>query len=275
MRIAITGSNGQLGRALRAELADEELLLIDLPEHDISDLSAIVETMTSFGPDAIIHGAAITNVDGCETDPDLAYRVNVLGTRNMAAAAIECDARLAYVSTDYVFDGTRNDPYREWDATNPLSVYGRTKAIGEEIVRQMVPRHYVARTAWLYHNGGRNFCETVIRLAEERDRLHMVTDELGSPTYAPDLAAALAALLRMPAYGTYHLTNAGFCSRYEWARAILALAEIDSCELVPSENYVRAARVPKHAQLRNFNGAEVGVTLRPWREALEVYFANR
>jgi len=275
MRIAITGSSGQLGRALQAEFADEELLLIDLPEHDITNLTAIVDTVSRFRPDAIVHGAAITNVDGCESDPDLAYRVNVLGTRNMAAAAIETGARMAYVSTDYVFDGTRDDPYREWDDINPLSVYGRTKAVGERIVRQMVPRHYVARTAWLYHNGGRNFVETVIRLAEEREQLQMVTDELGSPTYAPDLAAALAALLRLPAYGTYHLTNAGVCSRFDWAQAILELAGIDSCELLPSENYVRAARVPKHARLLNFNGAEVGVTLRPWREALEVYFANR
>jgi len=275
MRIAITGSKGQLGLALQRALAQEDLLLIDLPEHDITDLPAICRAISLFRPDAVIHAAAMTNVDGCEQDPQAAYRVNALGTRNMAVAAQQCGAALAYISTDYVFDGAQAEPYWEFDDPSPLSVYGRSKWAGEQFVRSLAPRHYVARTAWLYGQGPRNFVETVLRLARERGSLRMVTDEIGSPTYAPDLAEALSRLIRLPAYGTYHLVNMGTCSRFEWAREILSLAGLIDVELLPSENYQRLARVPKHSELRNFAGAELGIVLRPWRQALADYMRQR
>ena len=275
MRIAITGSRGQLGTALEQVFAHEPLLLIDLPEHDITDLGAVTAAIGAFGPDLIIHAAAMTNVDACETDPELAYRVNALGTRNVAVAAQQTGAPMVYISTDYVFAGDREEPYWEFDEVGPLSVYARSKWAGEQLVRQLVPQHYVVRTAWLYGDGPRNFVETVLRLARERGALTMVTDEVGSPTYAPDLARALAQLVCQPAYGTYHFVNRGTCSRYEWAVEILRLAGLGDVPVYPSQNYQRLARVPKRVSLRNLCGAELGIALRPWPEALAAYMAAR
>ncbi len=275
MRIAITGSNGQLGLALRKTLAAHALMNIDLPEHDITNLESITEAVRLFAPEVIIHTAAITDVDGCERNPELAYRVNVLGTRNMAVAAQQCGAPMVYISTDYVFDGAQEAPYWELDTANPQSVYARTKWLGEEQTRQLLQRFYVVRVAWLYGAGPRNFVRTVLRLAQERDAISMVTDESGSPTYAQDVAEALVRLIAQPAYGTYQLPNAGVCSRYDWAAEILQLAGLtERVNLIPSENYPRAARVPKHVEMRNFAAAELGITMRPWREALRDYMAQ-
>lgn len=273
MRIAITGSKGQLGSSLQRALVSEDLLLIDLPDYDLTDLRVATKTIGDFRPDVVIHCAAMTNVDGCERDPEAAYRVNVLGTRNVAVAAQQSGAAMVYISTDYIFDGTKGEPYWEYDDPRPLSVYGRTKWIGEELTRSLVGRHYVVRVAWLYARGPHNnFVKTVLRLAQERGRITMVTDEVGSPTYAPDVAQAIAQLIRLPAYGIYHLPNAGTCSRYEWAKEILNLAGRNDVELIPSENYQRLARVPKYVELRNFCAAELGIVMRNWRQALADYF---
>jgi dTDP-4-dehydrorhamnose reductase len=275
MRIAITGSNGQLGLALRRTLPGHTLMNIDLPEHDITDLEGIVAAVRLFGPEVIVHTAAITDVDGCERNPELAYRVNVLGTRNMAVAAQQCGAPMVYISTDYVFDGAKSTPYWEWDAPNPLSVYAQTKWLGEEQTRQLLQAFYIVRVAWLYGAGPRNFVRTVLRLAHERSALTMVTDEVGSPTFAQDVAEALARLIALPAYGTYQLPNAGVCSRYDWAAEILRLAGLtEQVDLAASENYARAAQVPKHVEMRNLAGAELGITMRPWQEALQDYMAQ-
>ncbi len=273
MRVVITGSKGQLGTALVAAFAHADRLEIDLPEHDITDLG-IVDTVAGFAPDLIIHGAAITNVDGCEADPELAYRVNAIGSRNLALAAQRLDRPIIYISTDYVFDGAKETPYWETDAPNPLSVYAATKLAGEQLVRELAPRHYVARIAWLYGHSPRNFCQTVLRLARERGEMTMVTDEVGSPTYAPDVARALVALAPTGAYGTYHLTNSGVCSRHEWACAILELAGLGHVPVHAAQEYQRAARVPKRVELRNAFGAAIGITMRPWREALAEYLAS-
>ena len=275
MRIVITGSRGQLGSALGRVLDDEDLLLVDLPEDDITRLESIVQAITEFRPEVIIHAAAMTDVDGCECAPEMAYRVNALGTRNVAVAAQQSDSSLVYISTDYVFSGDKGRPYWEYDEPNPLSMYARTKWAGEQLTRNLLCRYYVVRTAWLYGKGHHNFVEAVLRLADQRDSVQMVTDEVGSPTYALDLARALSLLIRQPAYGTYHLSNAGSCSRYEWAKEILRLAGRRDLELIPSENYPRAARVPKHVALYNFCGAELGIVMRPWQEALQDYFDAR
>lgn len=273
MRIAITGSKGQLGQALQACFEHDQLLLVDLPEFDITNLQDMLLSMRSFAPAVIIHAAAMTDVDGCERAPDLAYRINVAGTRNLAVAAQEIGCPLVYISTDYVFDGAKGQPYWEYDDTNPQSVYARTKWVGEQIVRQLVPKHYIVRIAWLYGQGPRNFPRTVLRLARERGQLTMVTDEIGSPTSAADVSAALERLIQIPAYGTYHLPNTGACSRYEWALHILELAGIQGVLVTPSTDYQRAAQVPKHVELYNFMGAEIGIVMRPWQEALRDYIS--
>lgn len=273
MRVVVTGSAGQLGVALQAELCEHELLLLDLPDHDITDHKQTQQLICDFGPETVIHGAAFTNVDACERQPELAYRVNALGTQNVALACQRSDAAMVYVSTDYVFGGAQEEPYWEWDATNPQSVYARSKLAGEHCTQALLHRFYIVRTAWLYNRGGNNFVEKVLQLAEERDELHFVTDEIGSPTYAPDLAKAISELIRHPLYGIYHFTNSGVCSRYEWAKAILECAGKPQFALLPTTNYKRAAKVPARSELRNFFGAtQLGITLRPWRVALEAYF---
>ena len=275
MRIAVTGSKGQLGQALLALCPAETVLAIDLPEHDITCLAPTLRAIGTFAPDVVIHTAALTDVDGCERDPELAYRVNVIGTRNVAVAAAQAGCPLVYISTDYVFDGEQEAPYREYDPPNPLSVYAQTKEAGERVVRHHLPAHYVVRVAWLYGDGPRNFPQTVLRLARERGEMSMVTDEIGSPTYARDVAAALLDLVEQPAYGTYHLTNRGVCSRYELACAVLELAGIQGVTVHPSQDYRRLARVPKRCELVNSLGAQLGIEMRPWREALAAYLEPR
>ena len=273
MRIAITGSAGQLGQALQATLRGQQLLLLDLPEHDLTDFDQTQRNIAAFGPEVVIHAAAFTNVDLCESQPETAYRVNALATQNVALACLECGAAMVYLSTDYVFDGAKDEPYWEWDVTNPQSVYARSKLAGEELTRSLLNRFYIVRTAWLYSRSGKNFVATVLRLSAERDQLHFVTDEIGSPTYAPDLSTAISQLIERPVYGFYHLTNAGVCSRFEWAKAILELAGRPDYPILPTHDYRRAARVPARCELRNFCAAtQLGITLRPWREALVDYF---
>ena len=274
MRIAVTGSKGQLGSTLMGRLAAKSTLGLDLPEHDLTDLGATVDILEGFGPDVVVHTAAMTDVDGCERNQDLAYRVNVLATRNVAVAAERCGAAMVYVSTDYVFDGTKPEAYLEYDTPNPLSAYGRTKWIGETVVRDLLNQFYVVRIAWLYGTGPRNFVRTVLRLADQRDELRMVTDEIGSPTYALDVARALLRLVQQPAYGVYHLPNAGICSRYEWTEEILRLAARQDVRLAPTTDYQRAAQVPKRSELRNYCGVELGIEMRPWPEALADFMST-
>jgi len=272
MRIVITGALGQLGRSLQEVLKGHELLLIDLPEHDVTD-PGIISAIGSFQPDMVIHAAAMTDVDGCELDPDSAYRINALGTRNVAVACQACHAAMLYVSTDYVFDGTKGEPYLESDEPNPVCVYGRSKLAGEVLVRDLLTRYYIVRTAWLYGRGGRNFVTKIAALAEERGELSVVTNEVGSPTYARDLAEAIARLIEYPLYGVYHLVNEGSCSRYEFAEKILEFTGQSLVTLRGVERYERPAAVPANAALRNFSAStQLGITLRPWQEALGAYF---
>ena len=272
MRIVVTGAEGQLGRSLQRVLSGSDLFLVDLPEHDVTE-RRIAGTIAEFQPDLVVHAAAMTDVEGCELDPDSAFKVNALGTRNVADACRLCDAPLVYISTDYVFDGTKGEPYLELDEPNPVCVYGRSKLAGEHLVRDLLTRAYIVRTAWLYGHGGRNFVTKILELADRRDELSVVTTEVGSPTYAPDLAAAIARLIEYPLYGTYHLVNEGSCSRFEFAERILEFAGKSRVALNRVEQYERLASVPANAALRNTAAsARFGITLRPWQEALRAYF---
>ena len=266
MRIAITGANGQLGHALQTALKEHQLILLDHQTLDIGSPHATQALLALF-PEVVIQAAAMTDVDGCERNPDEAYRINALGAQHVAQACAELNAAFVYVSTDYVFDGAKHAPYDEDDAPNPLSVYGRTKLHGEEFAR-LTPRHYIARTSWVYARGRKNFVNRVIQLADERPRLNMVTTEIGSPTYASDLAAAIAQLLRHPQYGVYHLVNEGAVSRYDFARAILAAIGKRDYPLDPITTFSRAAQPPPYGALRNNRAAALGITLRPWQAAL-------
>jgi dTDP-4-dehydrorhamnose reductase len=267
MRIAITGANGQVGRALQTVFKAHQLLLLDHQTLDVGDAQATSAIIALF-PEVVIHAAALTDVDGCERNPDEAYRINALGAKHVALACAELNAALVYISTDYVFDGAKGEPYDEDDATNPLSAYGRTKLAGEHFARELAPRHYIARTSWVYARDHKNFVTRVLQLAHERSRLSMVTTEVGSPTYTLDLAVAIAQLLRHPRYGVYHLANAGAVSRYDFARAILDEVGKHDYPLEPIASFPRAAKPPAYGALRNNRAAALGVTLRSWRAAL-------
>ncbi len=279
MRIFITGCKGQLGRALYAALADHTLSGCDLPELDITDRAAIGAAITSFAPDVVIQAAAWTDVDGCAHDPDRAYRANALGTQNVALACAACDAPLLYVSTNEVFDGAATEPYREWDPPHPINPYARSKAAGEWFTRHLLRRFYIARTAWLYAPGGRNFSNPhrIIQLADERGALKVVTDEVGNPTYALDLARAIAALIQTEAYGVYHLVNSGHCSRYDFVREVLRASgrEHIPVEPISLDDFERPSTPPRFAPLANTAAAALGIELRPWQEALEEFLKSQ
>jgi dTDP-4-dehydrorhamnose reductase len=276
MRIAITGCRGQLGRALQQVLQEETLLCVDLPECDITDPAGIMATLEGFQPAVVIHAAAWTDVDGAEKNPDAAFRSNAWGTQNVALACQRAGAALVYISTNEVFDGRQAVPYREYDRPNPGGVYARSKWAGEEIARSLLHRWYIVRTSWVYHHGGNNFVTKILAAADRLGRLRVVTDEVATPTYAPDLATAIARLIRTEHYGFYHFPNAGSCSRYEYARRVLALAgrEHTPVEPITLADWPRPAPPPPYTVLANTCGAALGITLRPWEEALAAYFAD-
>ena len=272
MRILVTGANGQLGREIARQGQEHELVLTDVDTLDITDGKSVMNFFRDIKPQAVIHCAAYTNVDGAELDVDAAFRVNVIGAQNMAAGCLETGARMVYVSTDYVFDGQTNTLYREFDVVNPQTVYGRTKWQGEEMVRQILGRHYIVRTAWLYGDGN-NFVRTMLRLANEQDSLRVVDDQVGTPTSTVDLAWTIFRLLASDAFGTYHATCQGQCSWYEFACEIFRQAG-KSVGVVPvtTAEFVRPAKRPAHSVLDNHMlRMTVGDPMRNWNEALRDY----
>ena len=270
MRVFITGVKGQLGRTLEAFLSDHELTGVDLPECDITDRTQIEAAISDAGPDVVIHCAAMTDVDGCARDPKAAYRVNGLGTQNVALACQNAGAAMVYVSTNEVFDGAADRPYVEFDAPNPVNPYARSKLAGEWYTQHLLTRFYIVRTAWLYAAGGRNFPHRIIQLADERGGLRVVTDEVGSPTYVVDLARAIGQLVSTGQYGVYHFVNEGVCSRLEFAREILRLTGRAGVPVAPTTlaEFQRDSKPPSYAPLANVAGAAIGIRLRLWQTAL-------
>jgi dTDP-4-dehydrorhamnose reductase len=275
MKIAITGGRGQLGRTLERVLSSKHpMTILDLPETDITQRGAI-QSVVDLAPDLVIHAAAMTDVDGCARNPQAAFQANALGTQNAALACQRANAVMLYVSTNEVFDGTKGSPYLELDEPHAINPYGASKLAGERYVEMLLDRFYIVRTAWLYARGGNNFPSKIIALAKEKGRLAIVDDEFGNPTYAPDLAHALAALIETHHYGIYHLTGEGVASRYDWVERILQLAGMGEVPLtrIKLADYQRASTPPHYGALANLAAATtLGIRLRPWREALEEYF---
>jgi dTDP-4-dehydrorhamnose reductase len=283
MRVLITGAGGQLGRELLRALAGHELLPLDRAALDVTDAAAVEGAVASFRPDAVAHAAALTDTARCEREPELALAANARGAQHMAAACLRHAAAMIFVSTNEVFDGRKGQPYLENDKPNPINAYGRSKAEGERMVRQTLNEHCIVRTAWLYGAGGDNFVERVLRWAAQGS-LTGVTDEIATPTWTRDLADAIATLIASRRFGTYHLTNAGEGSRYEWMQQILSLAGRGDVVLRPATTAEYRAALPEgavapgkppYSVLANVEAARLGVELRDWREALRDYFAAR
>jgi dTDP-4-dehydrorhamnose reductase len=224
-------------------------------------------------PDWILHTAAFTRVEDAETHPFEAYRVNAVGARNLAIAAVENGSRLVYYSTDYVFDGTQKRPYREWDATHPLSEYGQSKLAGEFFVRSLCPQHLIVRTSWLFGSKGSHFVDKILQLAQGKESLDVVSDQQGSPTFTGDLAFMTLVLVEGEKRGTYHVTNSGNCSWHELACEIVSLGGL-SLQVNPVESsaYPTLARRPANSVLENYLLELEGIPLlRSWKSALSAF----
>jgi len=283
MRVFVTGAAGQLGTLACRRLTERghSIVAPTRTETDVANAETIRAAVREVRPDFIIHCAAQTNVDGCERDPDTAYRVNALGTWALACAAEEAGAGLVAVSTDYVFDGAFHRPYTEWDAPNPISVYGASKLAGETLALRHCRRCWVVRTSWLY--GPLGFANAIVKQAQTRNELFVVDDQIGSPTYAPDLADALIALIEeTPLPGVYHLSNTGAVSRRDFAEAITRGAGLNTVSVTgistaeAREQFGAIAPRPPYSALRSAAWEWQGrAPLRSWQEGLAAWLAER
>ncbi len=268
MRILITGAQGQLGQALQQALAGDDLILKDLPEFDLTQADCESQIVAA-GPSVILHAGAYTNVDGAERAPDRAMAVNAQGTTFVARAAATLNARLIYLSTDYVFDGKQTTPYREEDVPHPINVYGQSKRDGELAALAGCPNTLVARTAWLYGQGGRNFVKTIMKLAREKPFLEVVGDQRGCPTNANDLAVALKDLITSDLRGICHVTNRGDCTWHEFAEAIVSLMGLAiPVRSIMTEQMGRLAKRPPYSVLAPGRLSTVRALLPHWQDAL-------
>ncbi|MCU1788931.1 dTDP-4-dehydrorhamnose reductase [Pectobacterium polaris] len=277
MKILLTGANGQLGRCFQERLPEEwEILATDAAELDITDLAHIEKVVSTFQPDAIVNAAAYTAVDKAESEPELAEKINTAGPENLAIVASKQGIRLVHVSTDYVFDGNATEPYNEDSATNPLSVYGKTKLAGEQAVAKASSEAIIVRTAWVFSEYGNNFMKTMLRLAKERDTLSIVNDQRGCPTYAGDLAQAIIALLQQNATaGIYHYSGDQEVSWYEFAQAIFSVAvqnsvlnKIPTLTPITTLQYPTPAHRPAYSTLSCQKTQQFKIELSNWQVVL-------
>lgn len=276
MKVLVTGYNGQLGYDVIKALNSRSIECkgVDLQDFDITDKAQTMEYVKGYNPDAVIHCAAYTAVDRAEDDEEECYRVNVIGSENLAIVCKEIDAKMLYVSTDYVYGGKGETPFETTDETDPKSVYGRTKLEGENVVRKYLDKYFVVRTSWVFGINGNNFVKTMLRLGAERDFLNVVDDQIGSPTYTPDLARLICDLIKTDKYGIYHGTNENYCSWAEFAAEIMKLGE-RNCEIKPisSSEYPVKAERPLNSRLSKACLDRAGISRLPtWQNALVRYF---
>lgn len=278
MRIMVTGATGMLGRDVLRVLQEQGHLCrgVSSADFDVCDVSAVQAAVAAFQPEAIVHCAAWTAVDAAEADPAGCCAVNGMGALNMARAARSVGAKLVYISTDYVFDGSGDAPREVNDPPRPLNIYGLSKWQGEEAVRALTSKHFILRVSWLFGHGGRNFVETIRRLGQEKTQITVVDDQIGSPTYTLDAARLIAQMVLTTRYGVYHVTNEGFCSFADFARVILR-ADGSRCRIapIPSCEYPSAARRPLNSRLSKASLDENGFPRLPiWEDALRRYIVG-
>ena len=275
MKILVTGAAGQLGYDVCERLTALGIQHqgVDRADFDISDRDAVLAYITSYAPDAIIHCAAFTAVDQAESQPELCARINVDGTKNIAEAAALTGAKMMYLSTDYVFDGQGEVAYKPEDKTAPLSVYGKTKRMGELAVLSASSHHFIVRTSWVFGRHGSNFVQTILRLGHANSQIRVVSDQIGSPTYTRDLAALLCDMICTNRFGIYHAANSGFCSRAEFAEEILRQGGLQT-EVIPthSSEHPSPARRPCNSRLNQEKLERLGFARLPhWTDALHRY----
>lgn len=279
MRMLVMGYKGMLGSDLMMVLGrNHEISGVDLGEFDITSADDCIRVVGEFLPDVIVNAAAYTDVDGCESERELCFAVNAEGIRNIALACKGSKTKIVHYSTDYVFDGTKGEPYREDDPCRPINAYGASKRAGEEILAEMAENHLLIRTAWLYGRQGKNFVKAILAKARDEGYLRVVDDQLGSPTYSLDLAEATKVLIELDCRGTYHVTNRGVCNWFQFARKILEFSQISGVTVEPiqSRELDRKAKRPAYSVLSNRKFMETAQkTMRPWQVALNDYLTGQ
>ena len=277
MKYLVTGYKGQLGYDIVRELksrgiSDSDIFPMDIDDMDITNRDQVMTKVGNIKPDVIFHNAAWTNVDGAEDMQEACEKVNYLGAKNMADAAREVGAKIVYISTDYVFDGTKEGMYEVNDKPNPLSVYGKTKYQGEVAVREY-DKHFIVRISWVFGINGKNFIRTMLKLSETRDELNVVSDQVGSPTYTVDLSKLLVDMVSTDKYGTYHANNEGFCSWAEFAKYIFDSSNINmKVNPIETKDYPQKAQRPLNSKLSKKSLDDAGFKRLPdWMNAVDRY----
>jgi len=285
-RVLVIGAKGMLGRDLAKVLystfrtnkySNWEVLEWDIDEIDIREEKRTVTKIESFRPEIVINVASYTDVDGCESNEEKAFAVNAEGMKHVALGALRCRAKVVYLSTDYIFDGKKREPYLEDDPPNPLNVYGRSKWKGEQYVRELVEDALIVRTQWLYGRYGNNFVTSILRQVREKKVLSIVNDQIGSPTYTVDLSEAISVLLQYDARGVFHVANSDLCTWYTFGQAILKISGMERVKVIPisSKELGRPAVRPPYSVLNCQKLRQVtGMTLRPWSEALKDFLQS-
>lgn len=275
MRVTLFGASGLLGQELVREMNGEQLTALSVEDADLRDHARVRDVIRDSRPEWVLLLAAYTDVDGCESNRDLAFAVNCEGAVNVARAAQEAGSRLMFISTDYVFDGAKRSPYQVGDARCPTSVYGESKARAEEQLLNILPEVCIVRTSWLFGHGGKCFPATILKLVSTRPELSVVNDQRGSPTYTPDLASALVKLCRANAQGLVHITNSGNCTWYELATAIVRMSGLPAIvEPVTTAEFPRPARRPAYSVLSPDSLHGYDIHMPDWQDALRRYLAS-
>jgi len=252
MKVLVTGADGQLGYDVVKKLNEENIehIGVDKEDFDLTNERETKDFILNYNPDVIVHCAAYTDVDQAELERELCYKVNVEGTKYVAEVAKKSNAKILYISTDYVFDGQGKEPFEVTDKPNPINYYGETKYQGEQEVQNLLDKYFIVRTSWVFGEHGNNFVKTMLKLGKERDELSVVADQYGSPTYTGDLADLIVEMIKTVKYGIYHATNEGFCSWYEFAKEIFKAADMDvKVKPVSSDEFKTRAERPKNSKL--------------------------
>lgn len=277
--ILVTGSTGQLGSDVVKELLKRgySTLSPNRSEFNLCSEDSIRNYILNSNCEAIVHCAAYTQVDKAEDEKDLCIKINATATKHIVKCAKILDIPMIYISTDYVFDGTKDGKYTENDETNPINIYGESKLAGEKYVQEILDKYYIVRTSWVFNINGKNFIETMLRLSKANNQLSIVNDQIGSPTYTKDLSRLLVDMLETSKYGLYHATNEGYCSWYEFADTIFKLANINiDIKAINSNEYVSRAKRPLNSKLSKDKLIEYGFKPLPhWEDALKDYLIRR